>query len=121
MSHEEIIHAYRHLYRGLLRAVQYSKPARFVARDQLRAAFREQPAPPHDPRAVKRTLLFLDAAAMEAGLEHKILQNLLRTAHARQKDVRWRRWGHIAKEMREGASKKSSVSYGSVSNRSRCC
>ncbi|EOO00045.1 putative mitochondrial carrier protein [Phaeoacremonium minimum UCRPA7] len=113
MSNEEIIRAYRHLYRGLLRAVQYSKPARFVARDQLRAAFREKQAAPAvlDPRAVYRTILFLKAAAVEAGLEHKILQNLLRTAHARQHEVRARKWSVIAKEARDaqGKPKKSNT------------
>ena len=36
MSNQEVIHAYRHLYRGLLRAVQYSAPGRYTARDQRR-------------------------------------------------------------------------------------
>ncbi|KYK55269.1 hypothetical protein DCS_07232 [Drechmeria coniospora] len=73
----EIVHAYRHLYRGLLHAVQFSSPVRYVARDQLRSAFRERGAS-WNPEGAKRTLWFLHAAARETGLEHKILKNLLR-------------------------------------------
>uniref|UniRef100_A0A0D2XUQ6 Uncharacterized protein n=1 Tax=Fusarium oxysporum (strain Fo5176) TaxID=660025 RepID=A0A0D2XUQ6_FUSOF len=78
----EIRHAYRHLYRNLLKAVQYAIPARFVARDQLRRAFRE-PGATYDGRGIKRTIWFLQAAAKEKGLEHKILKNLLRVRQMR--------------------------------------
>ncbi len=77
-SQTEILHAYRHLYRGLLRAVQYSKPARFVARDHLRSTFRNRPYEAFDQARVNRTLEFLDGAAKVRGLEHKIVKNLLR-------------------------------------------
>lgn len=80
----EITHAYRQLYRNLLRAVQYTIPNRWVARDQLRSAFREQGAV-YDAEGIKRTIWFLEAAAKEKGLEHRILKNLLR--------VRARRFG----------------------------
>ncbi|ORY64390.1 uncharacterized protein BCR38DRAFT_485548 [Pseudomassariella vexata] len=79
MVNSQTIHAYRHLYRGLLHAVQFSKPARYVARDQLRKAFREKNAV-LDPRGVGRTLRFLDAAAKARGLEHAVLKNLLTVA-----------------------------------------
>ncbi|PFH55668.1 hypothetical protein XA68_17853 [Ophiocordyceps unilateralis] len=72
----DVIHAYRRLYRCLLHAVQYATPARYVARDQLRSAFRT-PGATLDPRGVKRTVWFLQAAAKETGLEHHILKNLL--------------------------------------------
>lgn len=75
-ANQEIIHAYRRLYRSLLRAVQYARPARFIARDQLRSAFRE-PGATLDAEGVKRTVWFLEAAAKERGLEHKILKNLI--------------------------------------------
>ena len=75
-AHQDIIHAYRRLYRSLLRGVQYARPARFIARDQLRAAFRE-PGAALDVEGVKRTVWFLEAAAKERGLEHKILKNLI--------------------------------------------
>ncbi|KAF4948321.1 hypothetical protein FGADI_9793 [Fusarium gaditjirri] len=78
----EIRHAYRNLYRNLLKAVQYTIPARFVARDQLRTAFRE-PGATYDGRGIKRTIWFLQAAAREKGLEHKILKNLLRVQQVR--------------------------------------
>jgi hypothetical protein len=79
MTNIQIIHAYRHLYRGLLHAVQFSKPARYTARNQLRRAFREERAK-YDARGVVRTLRFLDAAARERGLEHRVLKNLLTMA-----------------------------------------
>lgn len=72
----QVIHAYRHLYRHLLQAIQYARPNRFIARDQLRAAFRE-PGAKLDVEGIKRTLWFLQAAAKERGLEHKIVKNLL--------------------------------------------
>ncbi|KAI0843470.1 DUF1763-domain-containing protein [Hypoxylon sp. FL0890] len=82
MADLKVIHAYRHLYRGLLHAVQFSKPARYIARDQLRRAFREERAK-FDPRSTIRTLRFLEAAARTRGLEHSILKNLLLTAYYR--------------------------------------
>lgn len=114
-SKQEILHAYRHLYKGLLRGVQYSIPARFIVRDQIRRAFRQseassttatQPATTTagaadmkttmsagwDPEAIKRTIWFLDAAAREKGLEHKILKNMVRTHSERVSVTRhWRR------------------------------
>ncbi|KAI0156620.1 DUF1763-domain-containing protein [Xylariaceae sp. FL1272] len=81
-DHQQIIHAYRHLYRGLLHAVQFAKPARFVAQQQLRKAFTEKGAT-YDYRSIARTCRFLDAAAQERGLEHKVLKNLLRIAATR--------------------------------------
>ena len=82
MADSRIIHAYRHLYRQLLHAVKFSKPARFVARDQLRAAFRDKNAK-FDPRSTTRTVRFLEAAARTRGLEHSILKNLLMVAYDR--------------------------------------
>jgi len=85
----EIIHAYRHLYRGLLRAVQFSKPARYTARDQLRDAFRQEDVVSFDQKRIDRTLEFLRFAAQEAGLEHRILKNILR--------VNWERRDYMQK------------------------
>lgn len=86
MSSQEVIHAYRHLYRGLLRAVQYSTPNRYTARDQLRKAFREpaKDGAALDAAGVKRTLWFLKAAQKEAGMEHRILKSLLMVAWHRE-------------------------------------
>jgi hypothetical protein len=104
MATTEVIHAYRNLYRGLLHAVQFSTPARYVARDQLRVAFREEGAR-LDERGIKRTLWFLDAAAKETGLEHKILKNLLRMSQARYKMRHQKPWRVIAKEAERIADK----------------
>lgn len=76
MSNQEIIHAYRHLYRAALRAVCYSQPASTVARNQLRGAFRHKHAT-FDERAIRRTVWFLKNAAKDTGIEHKIVKNLL--------------------------------------------
>jgi hypothetical protein len=82
----EIIHAYRHLLRAGLRAVQFSMPARFVVRDQLREGFRERDATFNRER-IRRTIWFLKAAAQERGLEHKILKNLVRVYWERKRNV----------------------------------
>ncbi|GKT57331.1 mitochondrial carrier protein [Colletotrichum tofieldiae] len=89
INHIEKIHAYRHLYRELLRAVQFAAPYRYVVRNQLRATFREKDAC-WDKEEYKRTMWFLQAAAREAGLEHKVLKNLIRVAHERQKLEPWK-------------------------------
>jgi hypothetical protein len=106
----EIIHTYRRLYRGLLQGVSYAQPARFVVRDQLRAAFREkQQAQQQQPSSasdgidaapliqwnrdhIKRTVWFCEAAARERGIEHRILKNLVRVKMAQYRDVQhWRK------------------------------
>ena len=76
-SPSEVLLAYRHLYKHLLRAVQYSKPARFVARDRMRRCFQKSTKDDYDPTRVARTLEFLDTAAKSRGLEHKIVKNLM--------------------------------------------
>lgn len=77
----EVVHTYRHLYRALLRAVQYSKPNRYVARDQLRDAFRKEKPDTCDQTKVSRTLQFLENAARETGLEHRLVKTLLHTRY----------------------------------------
>jgi hypothetical protein len=77
MSREAIIHAYRHLYRQSLRAVQFSKPARYDLRDRLRLAFRRGSPNDFDAHKVENTLEFLRYATRENGVEHKIVKNLL--------------------------------------------
>lgn len=76
-SPAEIRLAYRHLYQGLLRAVQYAKPARYIVRDRLRAGFEEQSGNSFEPKRIANTLEFLNGAAKTRGLEHKILKNLV--------------------------------------------
>lgn len=100
MSKEEVVHAYRHLYRAALQAVCHSKPASFVARDQLRRAFRKKGAT-FDGSAIRRTVWFLHNAARERGMEHQIVRNLLLTQYWRVENnqVSW-------KSIVEGSDKK---------------
>lgn len=79
MSQAEIIKAYRAMYRAGLQAVMYSKPARFVVRDQLREAFRDRSGQ-FDMETIQRTVLFLRSASRERGLAHRIVKNLLYVA-----------------------------------------
>jgi len=88
-SQLELIHAYRQLYRGLLHAVQYAKPGRFIARDQLRNAFRKEHPSTFNKEKVERTTEFLKLAAQERGLEHKILKNLLHTQYWQTRQYQW--------------------------------
>ena len=98
MPNVEVIHAYRHLLRAGLRAVQFSKPARFAVRDQLRDGFREAASAAElDGQRVRRTVHFFNAAAREKGLEHRILKNLVRVAwERRQSRVSWKK--HLIRE-----------------------
>ncbi|KAF1994778.1 DUF1763-domain-containing protein [Amniculicola lignicola CBS 123094] len=77
MSAQEIVYAYRHLYRQGLRAVQFSKPARYTLRDRIRLAFHRGDAANFNAHKISNTLEFLKYATTEAGLEHKVLKNLL--------------------------------------------
>ncbi|CAA9964896.1 hypothetical protein PTMSG1_08255 [Pyrenophora teres f. maculata] len=77
MSQEAIVHAYRHLYRHSLRAVQFSKPARYTLRNRIRLAFRRGSATEFEPQKVQNTIEFFQYATKENGLEHKIVKNLL--------------------------------------------
>lgn len=111
MSREEIIKAYRSLYRAGLRAVQFSKPARYQIRDLMRDGFRSNDLPrsdtivtpspasaayqsEFDPERIRRTVWFLNAAAESRGLEHKIVRNLLFTQYWRRRNE-YRGWGKI--------------------------
>lgn len=76
-SRSELLLAYRHIYKHLLRAVQYSKPARFVVQERVRNAFRNSTPGDYDAIRIAQTLEFLDHAAKIRGLEHRILKNLM--------------------------------------------
>lgn len=82
-SNIEVIHAYRHLYRSFLRAVQYARPNRFIGRDRIRSAFREKDVV-FDARGIQRTIWFFNGAAKERGLEHTVLKNLLQVQSRRR-------------------------------------
>lgn len=77
MSKSAVLHAYRHVLRHSLRAIQFSKPARYTLRDRLRWAFRKGSASDFDQQKITNTLEFLQYATKQNGLEHKILKNLL--------------------------------------------
>ena len=87
---QEVVHAYRRLYRSLLQGVSYARPARFIARDQLREAFRE-PGASLNAEGVKRTVWFFQAAAKERGLEHQVLKNLIETRAQRMTRDGWKK------------------------------
>lgn len=89
-----ITHAYRHLLRGLLRSVQYSKPSRYVVLERLRSAFRTSPAGEFNAQKISRTLEFLDGATKVKGLEHKIVKNLCLVWGMRKKHP----WQHTLKD-----------------------
>lgn len=72
-----VVAAYRQLYRHGLRAVQYSTPSRFILRDRLRRAFRENEPAQFEPGRVANTLEFLRCAAREKGLEHRMMKSIL--------------------------------------------
>ena len=90
-SQAEIITAYRNVYKQLLRAVQYSKPARFTCRDRVRAAFRDGKLKDYDAVRIARTIQFLDGATKSVGLEHKILKNLMHVWWVQRMKVPWSR------------------------------
>lgn len=93
----EVVHAYRNLYRSLLQAVQYAFPARLIARNQLRTAFRE-PGAVFNKEGIRRTVWFLQCAARERGMEHIILKNLLKVQQRRGFSKKgWRKSFHDSK------------------------
>jgi len=95
MANEAVIHAYRHLYRHGLRAVQFSKPARYTLRDRLRLAFRKSHAADLEPKRVENTLEFLQYATKENGLEHRIVKTLLHVWWVQEKGGRAKPKGRV--------------------------
>ena len=77
-SSASVVTAYRSLYRSGLRAVKYSRPARYVMRDVLRKAFREGSPADFNVTKIQNTVTFLQNAVTTRGIEHKVLQNILR-------------------------------------------
>ncbi|KAL2872219.1 uncharacterized protein BJX67DRAFT_102522 [Aspergillus lucknowensis] len=77
VDRQAVVHAYRQLYRQGLRAVNYSTPSRHVLLQTLRSSFRALPARDFDSLRISNTLDFLRKAADTAGIEHKIVRNLL--------------------------------------------
>ena len=73
----QVLHAYRHIYRGSLRAVQYASPARHTLRTVINTAFRTGTANDFNPKKIKNTLALLKGAREARGLEHRLLKSML--------------------------------------------
>ncbi|KAK4202581.1 hypothetical protein QBC40DRAFT_294646 [Triangularia verruculosa] len=97
----ELLTSYRHLYRAALQAVQYSKPSRYVVRDQLRLAFRDaKNLAEYHPEKIRRTIWFFHAASQSRGLEHRICKTLVRMHWERARQTR-RTWRQLQRERGE--------------------
>jgi hypothetical protein len=71
-----VVHAYRHLYRQGLKAIQYSTPGRYMVLKTLRTSYRSR-SEQFEPAKIAKTLQFLERASEVSGMEHKILRNIL--------------------------------------------
>ena len=87
-----VVHTYRHLYRQGLKAIQYSTPGRHMLLKSLRKAYRSSPTEAFNATRINNTIRFLERATEVAGMEHKILKNLLMTRYWEQ--------DHLAREFR---------------------
>lgn len=76
-SNQRVVHAYRHIYRTGLHAIQYSSPARHTLKKLVRNSFRTGQVEDFNPRKIKNTIKFLHCAAKEKGLEHRMVKSLL--------------------------------------------
>lgn len=78
--------AYRRFYRISLKAVQYSVPARYSIITKVNRLFRQGPYlhGAEEQEIQDNTFLFLEIAAKEKGIEHKIVRNLC--------FVEWSQW-----------------------------
>ncbi|KAF9887437.1 hypothetical protein FE257_010154 [Aspergillus nanangensis] len=85
---QAIVHAYRHLYRAGLKVISYSTPSRHVLLRTLRSSFRTSPPEDFNPHKITNTLHFLQRASDVAGLEHKIVKNLMMVRYWEQPQVR---------------------------------
>ncbi|KKK15070.1 hypothetical protein P175DRAFT_0521547 [Aspergillus ochraceoroseus IBT 24754] len=88
VDRQAIVHAYRHLYRQGLKAINYSTPSRYLLLQTLRSSFRSSPAQDFNQFRITNTLQFLRKAADVSGIEHKIVRNLLQIKYWEQPNVR---------------------------------
>ena len=77
MTTNEVLQAYRSLWRASHKAVRFAKPARYQVRDILRQSFRTEPASSFNQERVLNTCRFFKSAQTHNGIEHKIVKNLL--------------------------------------------
>jgi len=101
MASPQHLYAYRQLYRAALQAVHHSSPAKYQVRDAMRAAFRNEAPEAFSLQKVGNTLSFLKRAESYAGMEHKILQNLL---HVRYWRVQGKRENRLINQQTDLAS-----------------
>lgn len=73
----DIVRSYRRLYRYGLQAVQYSAPARYVIRDELRLAYRNNSTADFNAEKIENTVEFFRSAAAVKGWAHRIVKNLI--------------------------------------------
>ncbi|KAF7595741.1 hypothetical protein BBP40_004872 [Aspergillus hancockii] len=106
-----VIQAYRNLYRQGLKVINYSTPSRHVLLQTLRSSFRSSSSHDFDPRRIANTLHFLQRAADVAGLEHKIVKNLMMVRYWEQPQTR--------KDLRLGSGLKDLVIRQQISGRFR--
>ena len=92
---QSVIHAYRHLYQAGLRAVQYSRPARFQLRDILRETFRTSNHSSFTQQRIDNTIKFLNNARKYDGFEHRIVKNLLHLQYWKGKPLEKRMKNNI--------------------------
>jgi len=78
-STQEVVRSYRGLYRQGLHAVQYATPSRYTLKTLIENSYRAGVAADFNAQAIENTRTFLQCAAKEKGLEHRILKNLLHT------------------------------------------
>ena len=91
MSNPNLLHAYRHLLRAGLRAIQFSQPSRSTFTQRMREGFRDVEGT-FDAERARRTVWFLNAAAQQRGIEHRILKNLCRVHWEKMREVRRTGW-----------------------------
>jgi hypothetical protein len=106
----ELITAYRKLYRAALSAVRYSKPSRYIVRDELRYAFRKNPVTEFDQVKINNTLKFLEASAEFAGMESAILKRLTTVIYWRRFDSQRRENTDLARRT-EGAKRLRNTAF----------
>ena len=76
-SNAEVVLAYRKLFKNGLHAIQYAKPQRYVLRDTMRRAFRNENPAEFNSERIENTVRFLENATRDNGIEHKVLKNLM--------------------------------------------
>lgn len=109
VSRQEIVQAYRQLYRAGLRAVQYSTPARYTIRDRFRHAFRASPSTDFDRHRIDNTLEFLQGAIKYKGLEHRVLRSLLMVWY--HETYQWKNRGYRVEDATHSALKMRSYDH----------